>query len=239
MVDYRSDRSRGNHHAPLDYCWSGSHSWSRLLEQQGHEAGRHHGAADVGRVGHHRGGSSTTAAAASATVWLCKPGATPNPCLSGLATTKVTADGTNRRHAQPSAADRPEDRLLLRVPDGERAEDGDRRPHHRSGRDLGGQRPGAALLAGLPGLRPDVPPAHAQRDRRRRAPATAAGQASASGTSRRPGTTTCPRQPRPWRGAHRALAGRVHAHPADQEGHRRQPGRRASSWCRRCCSAAT
>jgi hypothetical protein len=39
-------------------------------------------------------GSSTTTAAASATVWLCKPGATPNPCLNSLATTKVTADGT-------------------------------------------------------------------------------------------------------------------------------------------------
>jgi hypothetical protein len=39
-------------------------------------------------------GASTTVAAATSTVWLCKPGLTPNPCLNSLATTKVTADGT-------------------------------------------------------------------------------------------------------------------------------------------------
>lgn len=52
---------------------------------------------------------TTTPAGASATVWLCRPGATPDPCIGDLATTAVPAAGA-RTVARPAVpADPPFD----------------------------------------------------------------------------------------------------------------------------------
>lgn len=46
--------------------------------------------------------STPPAAAAGATVWLCRPGASPDPCASSLTATAVLTDGT--RHGEPTPA---------------------------------------------------------------------------------------------------------------------------------------
>ena len=66
---------------------------------------------------------AVTPAAAAETTWLCKPGLASNPCESQRGNHRPswpTARGSIER-AQP--AEQPADRLLLRLPDGERARD--------------------------------------------------------------------------------------------------------------------
>jgi hypothetical protein len=47
--------------------------------------------------------ASVTASPAGETVWLCRPGHRPNPCISNLATTVVAADGTRSVRTHPAA----------------------------------------------------------------------------------------------------------------------------------------
>src|SRR3954451_16364774 len=51
--------------------------------------------------------TSATASPAGETVWLCRPGRRPNPCISNLATTVVAADGTRsvRTHSAARSTD--------------------------------------------------------------------------------------------------------------------------------------
>src|SRR3954453_9584846 len=51
--------------------------------------------------------TSATTSPAGETVWLCRPGHRPNPCLSNLATTVVAADGTRsvRTHSAARSTD--------------------------------------------------------------------------------------------------------------------------------------
>src|SRR5690348_10180477 len=45
--------------------------------------------------------ATPASAAPTSTVWLCRPGATPDPCTSSRAATRVAADGT--QSAEPTA----------------------------------------------------------------------------------------------------------------------------------------
>src|ERR1700724_3529873 len=64
----------------------------------------------------------------------------------------LTVGPTARGRADPSER-APEDRLLLRVSDGERPDDAERRSPHRPGRAVDRSVSGGALLAALPGVR--------------------------------------------------------------------------------------
>ncbi len=111
--------------------------------------------------------STTTAASASVeptaapsnTVWLCRPGLADNPCESDMTTTVIAADGTSTTESA-SPASGPADRLLLRLPNGKRPEDPERRPEYRPGTKVRGDLAGIPVLAGMQGVRPDVPAAH-------------------------------------------------------------------------------
>ena len=67
------------------------------------------------------------------TKWLCKPGAKPNPCKGSLETTRRQTE-----HDRLEAGKRPqaEVRLLLRLPDRQRAADAERRQAHRPPADV-------------------------------------------------------------------------------------------------------
>ena len=72
-------------------------------------------------------------------------------------------DDRRRRRLAPVAGRPPGGRLpvrlLLRLPDRELPEDGELEPEDRAGRSGDSRRAGIALLAGVPSLGPDVPPA--------------------------------------------------------------------------------
>ena len=63
--------------------------------------------------------AGVTGTASAKTVWLCKPGLAENPCARSLTSTVVGADGshTTERTRRPR---RPEDRLFLCLPHGQR-----------------------------------------------------------------------------------------------------------------------
>ena len=69
------------------------------------------------------------------TVWLCKPGQADNPCSPGLKTTLFSPAG-KKLGREPVRRARPQGRLLLRLPDGQRPADRDRQrdidPEQRS-----------------------------------------------------------------------------------------------------------
>ena len=118
--------------------------------------------------------------------------------------------GRRRRDAHgrvERAGRRPRDRLLLRVPDRERADHRERQPPRRPGRDRRRGRAGGPLLAGLPRLRTDVPPSNHRR------PLQPQRRARQHRVQRRAlGLEGLPRpvQRRARRGAHRPFAGLLH-----------------------------
>ena len=59
-----------------------------------------------------------TQAASAKVVWLCKPGAHPDPCTPGLSTTVYSPTLNVLRVIHPQAVRKSEDRLLLRLSDG-------------------------------------------------------------------------------------------------------------------------
>ncbi len=103
------------------------------------------------------------------TLWLCKPGLPDNPCEGGLDAT-VIATGRQRAGAAVHARGRPGRRLLLRLSDRLGGRPGISAPAEgdRCG-GARGPRPGGAILADLPGVRPDVPADHPQGPGQRRA----------------------------------------------------------------------
>ena len=171
--------------------------------------------------------------APSNTVWLCRPGLADNPCESDLTTTVVSADGTSTTESGDSGQG-PADRLLLRVPDGQRPDNHERQPEHRPGRD-GDRRPaGGPLLAGVQGVRPDVPAVHREGNPHtgwgsRRQPATwPTATCSRRGRTTWPTTTTAGGRP------DRPLPGHGHVDPTDRVRDRPQPGRAWPRLSRRC-----
>ena len=102
---------------------------------------------------------TTTPAGASATVWLCRPGATPDPCIGDLATTAVPAAGA-RTVARPAVpADPPFDCFYVYpTVSTERTANADLAI--QPAESCRSRVPGPAVLTGVPGVRPGLPPAH-------------------------------------------------------------------------------
>src|SRR3954471_9888915 len=105
---------------------------------------------------------------------------------------------------EPAERAKAQDRLLLRLSDGQRRQGHELRPLHRPRGDLDRPVPGVALLAALPGLRPDVSPAHVAGPRQHTASRVAPDR-----VRRRQGRlegVSPSLQPRPRSGPDRALA---------------------------------
>ena len=120
-----------------------------------------------------------------------------------------------RRGAHRADPPRPaaRDRLLLRLPDRQRAAGRERRPQDR-GRAAGRRKAaGLALLADLPAVRAGVPAAHARRDPAPRDPARRCA-ARLPRCAKRVARVPTPSQPRPRRGPDRPLPGHLHAEGA-------------------------
>ncbi len=131
-------------------------------------------------------------------------------------------------------------RLLLRVPDGQRTADAERRSRDRSAGDRRRDRAGVALLRGVQGVRADVSPGDARRSRHD----VIAGAGAASDDrlrgpapclARLPGAV----QPRPGIRAHRPFARRGAAHQAHPGRDRPRPGSSVAAWSRHSSSART
>ena len=138
-----------------------------------------------------------------------------------------------------SSRQEAEGRLLLRLPDGQRGRGHELRPLGRPRGALDRALPGRALLAALPRLRADVPPAHALGDPRRPA---GSEEAARIAYSRRPGRLEgLPEelQRGPRRRLHRPLAGLLRPPQADQASRSTRSRRSASASSRPCSSAAT
>ena len=73
-------------------------------------------------VGARRAAMLAPASSPAKTKWLCKPGAKPNPCKGSLETTDFAIDGSSTIET-PRERAQAEVRLLLRLPDGQRAAD--------------------------------------------------------------------------------------------------------------------
>lgn len=93
----------------------------------------------------------------SHTVWLCRPGQTPDPCASARTATTVTATGAQSPFSTTASAG-DEVRLLLRVPHGVDGIEPQLRPGDPIAGDEHRRGPGGAVLIGLQHLGPDVPP---------------------------------------------------------------------------------
>ena len=180
--------------------------------------------------------------ASAKTVWLCKPGASPDPCTPGLSTTVFTPTGARIAVQHPKAVARTRDRLLLRLPDGQRPEDRHyANLHVDPGRALDRALPGRALFAVLPRVRADVPAGDADRHcwpGHHEDPGGADDSGRTMSTQR---LRRLPRrlQPRSRVRAHRPLAGLVRAAQRDRQRRSTRTRPCAGGWCRRSCSAAT
>ena len=97
--------------------------------------------------------------ASAKTVWLCRPGLAADPCNGSLSTTVFGSYGGAGK-VSGAEARQAGDRLLLRLPDGERPARAERGSLDRSGGALDRALPGRAVLAGVPDLRAGLPPAH-------------------------------------------------------------------------------
>ncbi len=118
------------------------------------------GAAVVAALPPGAGAAMRPSQAPSKTVWLCRPGQTPDPCTSEPRRHLRGGERRDPGRAVSGVAERSPLRLLLRVPDGlDRTRD-QRRPHRPAGRAGGGDRPGVTVLPAVHRLGPDVPPGH-------------------------------------------------------------------------------
>ncbi len=126
----------------------------------------------------------------------------------------------------PGAAQDPQtvDRLLLRLPDGLRTGRPERRPDDRTAGETDRDRPGLALLAGLPRLRADVPAAHVESDQHARG--RHASESADGLRRRRRGVRRIPAQvqQRPSVRPDRPLAGLRDAGGADPAADRQRAG---------------
>jgi len=124
------------------------------------------GALVAGAVGQGTASAATSATVIEAssleahpTVWLCRPGAAHDPCLTSQTTTVVGADGSTKV-VTPSRL--PSRRWTASTcTDRERPAHHQRQLRHRPRGDSHRRRPGVALLVGLPGVGSRLPPAHA------------------------------------------------------------------------------
>ena len=182
--------------------------------------------------------SPAAAGAADKTKWLCKPGTKADPCVVDLTTT-VAEGGRQLDRRERAQREEPEDRLLLRLPDGQRPEDDQRDPADRPGGDGGRDIPGGALLADVPGVGAGVPPGHARGHRgSQEIHARSADQRlqeHASGVARVPGEA----QQGPRVRADRPFAGLVPAPQAGRGGDRQAARREAPARVRGAARAAT
>ena len=122
--------------------------------------------------------------------WLCRPGHVPDPCVTDLTATVVAASGpTTVRHAAV-AADPPVDCFYV-YPTVSSQPGVAADLHVGPGRDGRGPQPGVPLLAGVQGLRPDVPADHPGRADRR-CQDSRGGRHRRTPACRRPGRTTWP-----------------------------------------------
>ena len=104
---------------------------------------------------------SASAASAPATTWLCRPGIAPDPCSPGQSTTRFSPAGARLGVSALRPASHPKIDCFYVYPT---VSDQKRLGGHAGHRPRGAldrALPGRALLAGMPGLRPDVPPVHA------------------------------------------------------------------------------
>ena len=107
--------------------------------------------------------AASAQAASAKTVWLCKPGAHPDPCTPGLSTTVYSPTLAPAARDAPEGGAPPEDRLLLRLSDGLEPDDDLANLQIDPGGALDRALPGRAVLPVLPRVRPHVPPGHRAR----------------------------------------------------------------------------
>jgi len=124
------------------------------------------GALVAGAVGQGTASAATSATVIEAssleahpTVWLCRPGAAHDPCLTSQTTTVVGADGSTKVVTTEPAAEPKVD--CFYVYPTVSAQPPPRQLRHRPRGDSHRRRPGVALLVGLPGVGSRLPPAHA------------------------------------------------------------------------------
>ena len=111
--------------------------------------------------------SGTAVAAKEKTVWLCKPGKKPDPCQESRNSTTVTYTGNERHEAVVEAGKaKPPIDCFYVYPTVSEQEGPNANLDDRTAGDAGRDRPGLALLAGVQGLRADVPAADAEGDQR-------------------------------------------------------------------------
>ena len=163
------------------------------------------------------------------TTWLCKPGQRDNPCTTRLDTARFAPDGRALGIDTPARRSKPQDRLLLRLPDGQRPARAVRDPRRRSRGPLDRALPGLALRRHLPDLRPRLPPGDARRADHRPA---ARPRAGVPRRPRRLAHVPAAPQPRPRRRPRRPLPGLVRPAPPDPRGDRRQAQRAAPAGLR-------
>ena len=171
---------------------------------------------------------------AGATVWLCRPGAVPDPCSGDLATTVIRADGTTTvEHPRPAA--RPPIDCFYVYPTVSPEPTGNSDLTIGLAETVVAQIQASRFSQVCRVYRADVPADHLGRARHA-VPAREPAR-GLPGRARRLARLPRPRQPRPRRRADRPLAGRLHPQAPRLDG--RRPLTRCSGGgsSRRSCSA--
>ena len=173
------------------------------------------------------GGSaaSTTSARTSGTgtVWLCRPGQVPDPCTTPLATTVVPATGPRAVERPTTPTDPGFDCFYVYPTVSTEATDNADLEVQPAEIGVAASQASPVLL-GLPGVRPDVPPAHAEVPGRGPGPRPHGERRRLRQPAFRVDRLPHPLQRRPPGHLHRALAGCRHADPTPVGPGRRRPG---------------